>query len=998
MESKKYTQRLLYRPESQNTGQLNLDLGSSFDPPKRQPRKPPAALRVDSDSDDELDSFGTRSDSAPSSSAPPKQPLDTDVVIKSMKFKKNKPSTDAEGPTPTSKENTGRAAEKKPAVRAPSDRDRKNAVASSSSVTRPLRDKAPNRHPSPEGAREKRTAVPMQQRGGIDESTPKSTRPKPRPPVKVAPTPLLSTQSPSTPKSKPAPRDATRGANLKGKEKERLHGSPFPTMSPLGDPKGKGTATNRSFPDLSPLVEASGIQRKKTERKRLTKIKSTYPGPSPLSSPAKKLSESFLPSPLGTPDQKRKGTKHPTNEFPFPSPLTRGEEGNGKPKRPETRPFPMSTQAFESSSSKRRSIGSDSDDERDRKRYKNQPVVLAESYYEEDSELLFISPNTDPKTLCPYCDTPLPAEPTPLLTRLLEQTFNKSYRDVRPSNPLGRKAPMGVFVAVCQRHRFESQTLPEAEARGWPKSINWAALKGRVLEMEEDLSYILEDPGDPIVYGNGEETEERQKPESEPKRSKGPRMQCIFWKDLLKDLKKQGTKGVKGVRGQFANFEKTQPGYYGELGSVIIHQTLYDMFPLTTIDPDLVDPLTPNEFIQRILVPEVGMRLVIEDMDLDVADRSDKKQAVAVLRESASYGVAMFPEDGGDWAGASGKKKSADDEVMGVAEQMVMERARKRRKELEIEEREEDEMWRLQQEEEEAEKKREKAEIAKEKRKARRNGKEKSVEPAVVDQTTIVRPRPRPVPKIKPKPVSNADSASGMDTDSSSDPRRFRSDSDMDLTTSQNSTTRDLGPTPKPRSRHVERTYTSDSSDNVRMVSPLKRAKSKSRSTRATPASNDAERSGSPSLTVSGSRQSTRGSSVVDLCSSSEEGGSDTRGSRSRKPPLKPAVAPVQKPKFFHFSASSEEDEVEATPRAKDRHARKGQPHGVGASSSSFVPMAAAQRRAPIAKGERSTGHKGSEWIHSMGEDICDVDDNEFDGAGGQKSDSWLLDDVSHSP
>ncbi|KAJ6589952.1 RTC4-like domain-containing protein, partial [Mycena vulgaris] len=301
---------------------------------------------------------------------------------------------------------------------------------------------------------------------------------------------------------------------------------------------------------------------------------------------------------------------------------------------------------------------------------------------------VFISPDTDPSTLCPYCDTPLPTEPTLLLTRLLEQTFNKSYRDARPSNPLGRKAPMGVFVAVCQRHRFESETLPEAEARGWPKSINWDALKGRVQEMKRDLSQILADPGDPIVYGN-DEKEGSPKYASQSERSKGPRMRCIFWKDLLKDLKNKGTKGVKGVQGQFADFDKTQPGYYGELGSVIIHQTLYDMFPLTTIDPDLVDPLTPNEFIQRIFVPEVGMRLVIQDMDLNVDARPDKKQAVAVLRESASYGVAMFPEDG---AGASGKKKNeGDEEVMGVAEQMVMERARKRRKEIEIEEREEDE-------------------------------------------------------------------------------------------------------------------------------------------------------------------------------------------------------------------------------------------------------------------------------------------------------------------
>lgn len=172
---------------------------------------------------------------------------------------------------------------------------------------------------------------------------------------------------------------------------------------------------------------------------------------------------------------------------------------------------------------------------------------------------VFISRGTDPKTLCPYCDTPLPPQPTPLLTRLLDQTFNKSYRDKRPANPLGRKAKMGVFVAVCQRHRFESETLPEAKAEGWPTCIDWSGVEDRVLKMKRDLSHILTDPGDPVVYRNNDE-KETQNDGTEPQQSKGPRMRCIFWKDLLKDLKNNGTKGVKGVQGQFANFEKTQPG------------------------------------------------------------------------------------------------------------------------------------------------------------------------------------------------------------------------------------------------------------------------------------------------------------------------------------------------------------------------------------------------------------------------------------------------------
>jgi hypothetical protein len=47
------------------------------------------------------------------------------------------------------------------------------------------------------------------------------------------------------------------------------------------------------------------------------------------------------------------------------------------------------------------------------------------------------------------------------------------------------------------------------------------------------------------------------------------------------------------------------------------------------------------------------------------------------MRESAVYGVAMFPLDGGGEA------------EMGVVDEMVLERAKKRRKVLEAEEREE---------------------------------------------------------------------------------------------------------------------------------------------------------------------------------------------------------------------------------------------------------------------------------------------------------------------
>lgn len=104
---------------------------------------------------------------------------------------------------------------------------------------------------------------------------------------------------------------------------------------------------------------------------------------------------------------------------------------------------------------------------------------------------------------------------------------------------------------------------------------------------------------------------------------------------------------------------------YGELGYLIIHQTIYHLFPPDTIDPDSIAPLTPSDFIQRILVPEAAAHLVMEDL------QSPYSSAIKTLRESVEYGVAMFPDTGGD-----------NEEGIKAADDVVKERARARRKQL----------------------------------------------------------------------------------------------------------------------------------------------------------------------------------------------------------------------------------------------------------------------------------------------------------------------------
>ena len=162
--------------------------------------------------------------------------------------------------------------------------------------------------------------------------------------------------------------------------------------------------------------------------------------------------------------------------------------------------------------------------------------------------IVMISPSTDPRTLCPYCDAPLPPSPTPRLKRLLAATEKKSHREARPANPLGRKAPFSVFMSVCQRHRFESQILPEAELKGWPKFIDWNKLGTRVRRMKDALQSLIDDSG------------ESNDCEDEWMFGTRPRMDCVFWKEVMAEVKQKGSRAATSVRGQFATFEKGQPG------------------------------------------------------------------------------------------------------------------------------------------------------------------------------------------------------------------------------------------------------------------------------------------------------------------------------------------------------------------------------------------------------------------------------------------------------
>ncbi|KAI9440454.1 RTC4-like domain-containing protein [Lactarius indigo] len=425
-----------------------------------------------------------------------------------------------------------------------------------------------------------------------------------------------------------------RAKHSKGRRPEK-----FPTLDPLSisDSKTHVQASQKAVAKrkvrlrgpsdrVTSLVHGETVSDRTTPRKHSES--SLFPIPSPLSSPVHLHPRSSLSSVRGT---KSLSTSDSETD----------EDGdNQTPKqRPPLRPFPMMATTLKNSirspclritPTQQRHLGDGGN-------------TIAGDLEEFGDDSLLIGEPADPSLLCPFCDERLPPNPSHLYRSLLEAAKRKAYPDPRPTNPRGLKASMGIYIALCKRHRFEAHQIPEAIAKGWPMDIDFGKVRDRVEKLRDSLGKLVKDEGN-------------------------ARDENIYWTTVIKEVQKMGSRAASSVKGQFESFQRTQPGYYGELGSMVMHQTLFNMFPPSSFDARSVAPLTPQDFIQRVLVPEVALALIMEDTG------QDRIQAVRTMRESAGYGVAMFPD-------------TSEGPEVGAGEDIVLERARARRRQLDDEER-----------------------------------------------------------------------------------------------------------------------------------------------------------------------------------------------------------------------------------------------------------------------------------------------------------------------
>ncbi|KAK4512753.1 uncharacterized protein ATC70_003459 [Mucor velutinosus] len=162
---------------------------------------------------------------------------------------------------------------------------------------------------------------------------------------------------------------------------------------------------------------------------------------------------------------------------------------------------------------------------------------------------------------------------------------------------------------ICRTHQIELKFKPLAKEKGYPERIDFDAIPDRIALFQDELLGIV-DRKVPSTY-----------------------LDAAYDRFEKMGMKARSAKEMLAVFGNF------KPGYYGIKGADAIMQALFPLFLETSIiNINNVKPLTPIEFIQQILVPEAGLRLIRQDRD----GKIDLEEAKRIMKESEEYGSIVY--------------------------------------------------------------------------------------------------------------------------------------------------------------------------------------------------------------------------------------------------------------------------------------------------------------------------------------------------------------------
>ncbi|KAI9476181.1 MAG: RTC4-like domain-containing protein [Benjaminiella poitrasii] len=162
---------------------------------------------------------------------------------------------------------------------------------------------------------------------------------------------------------------------------------------------------------------------------------------------------------------------------------------------------------------------------------------------------------------------------------------------------------------VCRVHKIELLYKPIAIAKGYPEHIDFDSINDRIMSFQDELKSILD-----------------------------KNLSSSFFDAALQRFEQLGTK-ARNASETLKTFEEYLPGYYGNEGSDRIMDTLNRLFLQSDYaDNNKTAPLTAVEFLQQVLVPECGIRLIRQDKQ----NKITLEEAKSIMRESQEYGSIVY--------------------------------------------------------------------------------------------------------------------------------------------------------------------------------------------------------------------------------------------------------------------------------------------------------------------------------------------------------------------
>ncbi|KAF2093143.1 hypothetical protein NA57DRAFT_81484 [Rhizodiscina lignyota] len=209
-------------------------------------------------------------------------------------------------------------------------------------------------------------------------------------------------------------------------------------------------------------------------------------------------------------------------------------------------------------------------------------------------------------TNCPYCEAPV---------------SRSALYDFDPKYSRNKRMKIGQQAQFCRSHRRADAQL-EWDKRAYP-TIEWAELPSRITLLYDHVLDIIEQKRD-----------------------------CVFLKTLEEKIDSGRHRNLaQSMLTDDTALDALVPGYYGGRGAKIMAECLTSSFgsklrERAGREDKYIAAAGVSGFVQAVLVPEVGARLVMEDLGVN------EDRAVEVLKEAAELGDLLHDgedEEGGRW-------------------------------------------------------------------------------------------------------------------------------------------------------------------------------------------------------------------------------------------------------------------------------------------------------------------------------------------------------------